>query len=124
MEHVFDINIDAPVLHCFVDASHASELRKRRSITGVVFTFCGGAIVYKSKPQSITAGSSTEAEFIAAHTAGKLTRYLQMVLKDLGFEQKQPTLIHIDNQPALQMINHNTAPTERTRHCDIRFFQL
>ena len=47
-----------------------------------------------------------------------------MVLKELGFEQKQPTVIHIDNQPALQMINHNTAPTERTRHCDIRFFQI
>ena len=97
LEHVFDIDIDAPILRCFVDASHASDLRKRRSITGVAFTFCGGAIIYKSKTQSITAGSSTEAEFIAAHTAGKLTRYLQMVLKELGFEQKQPTVIHIDN---------------------------
>ena len=47
-----------------------------------------------------------------------------MVLKELGFEQKQPTVIHIDNQPALQMINHNTAPTECTRHCDICFFQI
>ena len=93
LDHVFDIDIDAPILRCFVDASHASDLQKRRSITGVVFTFCWGAIVYKSKTQSITTGSSTEAEFIAAHTAGKLTRYLQSVLKELGFEQKQPTVI-------------------------------
>ena len=47
-----------------------------------------------------------------------------MVLLELGFEQKASTLIHIDNLPALQMINNNTAPTQRTRHCDIRFFQL
>ena len=47
LDHVFDIDIDAPILRCFVDASHASDLRKRRSITGVVLTFCGGAIVYK-----------------------------------------------------------------------------
>ena len=120
----FDVDIDAPVLHCFVDAAYANDLRKRRSTTGVVFTFCGDAIVYKSKTQTITARSSTEAKFIAAHTAGKITRYLRMVLLELGFEQKGPTLIHIDNLPALNMINHNTAPTQRTRHCDIRFFQL
>ena len=49
----------------------------------------GGPIVYKSKTQSLTARSSTETEFIAAHAARKLTRYLQMVLrKELGFEQK------------------------------------
>ncbi len=57
LDHVFDIDIDAPILRCFVDASHASDLQKRRSITGVVFTFCGGAIVYRLKTQSITAGS-------------------------------------------------------------------
>ena len=47
-----------------------------------------------------------------------------MVVIELGFEQKQPTIIHIDNLPALKMINDNTAPTQRTRHCDIRFFHL
>ena len=62
-------------------------------------------IVYKSKTQTITASSSTEAEFIAAHTAGKLTRYSRMVLMQLGFEQKGPTLIHIDNLPALILLN-------------------
>ncbi len=58
-----------------------------------------------------------KAEFKAAHTAGKLTYYSQMVLLELEFEQKGPTLIHIDNLPALNMINNNTAPTQRTLHC-------
>ena len=62
-EH-FDTN--QPVLFGFVDAAHANSLTKRRSTTGIVFTFCGGAIVYKSKTQSLTATSSTEDEFIAA----------------------------------------------------------
>ena len=47
-----------------------------------------------------------------------------MVLLELEFEQKGPTLIHIDNLPALRMINNNIAPTQCTCHCDIRFFQL
>ena len=56
----------------FVEAAHANDLRKRCSTTGVVFTFMGGAVVYKSKTQSITASSSIEAEFIAAHAAAKI----------------------------------------------------
>ena len=108
----------------FVDAAHANDLCKCRSTTGLVYTFCGGAIVYKSKTQSLTAGSSTEAEFIAAHTAAKIARYLRMVLKQLGFEQFGPTPIHIDNMSALKIINENTSPTDRTRHIDIRYFAI
>ena len=116
---VFDIDIDKPILHCFVDAAHANDLQKQRSTTGVVFTFMGGPIVYKCKTQSLTAGGSTEAEIIAAHSAAKIAIYFQIILKQLGFEQKQPTLLHIDNMSALQMINDNTSPTDDCRHLDI-----
>ena len=83
----------------FVDAAHANNLRKHWYTTGLVYTFCGGSIVYKSKTQSLTASSSTEAEFIAAHTAA---RYLRMVLKQLGFKQTAPTPIHIGKMCALK----------------------
>ena len=108
----------------FVDAAHANELRKRRSTTGYVFTFCGGAIVYKSKTRPLTAASSTEAEFIAAYSATKAARYLHFILLKLGYEQSEPTLIYIDNMSALQMINDNTLPTEHTRHMDIWYFAI
>ena len=68
------------------------------------------------KTQSLTTGSSTEAEFVAAHLAGKIACYLRFLLKGLGYEQPNPTPIYIDNLPALQMINNNPSPTERTRH--------
>ena len=123
-EKIFNININVPTLIGFVDAAHGNELRKRRSTTGLVYTFCGGAIVYKSKTQSLTAGSSTEAEFIAAHHAAKIAKYLRMVLKQLGYEQRGPTVIHIDNLSALNIINNNTSPTDRTRHLDLRYFAI
>ena len=72
----------------------------------------------------LTAGSSTEAEFIAAHTAAKIACYLCMVLKQLGYEQHGPTPIHIDNMSALKIINKNMLPTEQTRHIDIRYFTI
>ena len=44
--------------------------------------------------------------------------------EELGFEELEPTPIHIDNQAALKIINDNQAPTARTRHIDIRFFSI
>ena len=83
-------------------------------------------MVYKFKTQSITVSSSTEAEFIAAHAAAKIAWYLQMLLKQIGYEQVGPTPIpiHIDNLPVLKIIKDNTPPTERTRHIDIHYYQL
>jgi len=55
----------------FLDAAHANDLRNRRSATGYAFVLCGGAISYQCKTQSITATSSTEAEFLAAVATAK-----------------------------------------------------
>ena len=49
LEEEFPVDINIQKLLCFVDASHATDLQNRRSITGFVFTYCGGAIVYQSK---------------------------------------------------------------------------
>ena len=120
----FPVDVNRPVLQVFTDAAFGNDLTQRRSTTGIVFTYCGGAIIYHSKTQILTAGSSTEAEFIAAVTAAKLTCYLRCVLKQLGEEQTAPTDIYIDNLSALKIINDNCSPTERTRHMDLRFFSI
>ena len=111
-------------LICFVDAAYWNDPRKRRSTTGYdAFTYSGGAIVYRSKAQSIVALSSTEAELIAAVTAAKTARYLRSILRELGFEQSDPTPIYEDNMSAIDIVNSNK-PTERSRHIDIRFFAI
>ena len=46
------IDINRPKLIGFVDAAHANDLRRCRSTTGLVFTFCGGAVYWRSKTQS------------------------------------------------------------------------
>jgi len=77
--------IPASELVGFVDAAHATDTEKCQSITGWAFCYAGVAIAYKSKLQTMIATSSTEAEFVAAVHAAKMMRYLQSVLKDLGF---------------------------------------
>ena len=123
LKEPFNVDINTSKLVGFVDAAHANDLRKQRCNTGVVFTFMGGAVVYKSKKQSLTASSSTEAEFIAAHAA-KIACYLQMLLKQLGYEQKDPTPFYIDNLPSLRMINDNSSPPKRMRHINYRYLQI
>ena len=110
-------------LMCFVDAAHANDLRNRRSTTGYAFTLCGGVISYRTKTQSITATSSTEAEFLAAVLAAKHARYLRAILSELGFPQDGPTPIYEDNASAIKMINAKI-PTERSRHIDIQHFAI
>ena len=84
---------------------------------------CGGVVAYRSKTQSITATSSTEAEFIAAVTAAKIARYLRAILRELGFRQRAPTPIYEDNMSAIKIVNARI-PTERSRHIDIQHFAI
>ena len=110
-------------LTCFVDAAHGNDMSTRRSTTGYVFMMSGGAVSYRCTTQSVTATSSTEAEFIAAVTAAKQARYLRFILKELGFTQTEATPIYEDNMSAINMIN-SRIPTERSRHIDIQFFAI
>ena len=75
------VNVNRPVIKIFSDTYFRNDLTKRRSFTGIVFTYCGSAIIYISKTQTLTTGSSIEPEFIAVITADKLARYLRCVLK-------------------------------------------
>jgi hypothetical protein len=110
-------------LVCFVDAAYANDLRNRRSTTGYALCLAGAAIVYRSKTQTVTALSSTEAEFYAAVAAAKIVRYIRMVLADLGYKQHNPTVIYEDNASAINIINSRT-PTERSRHIDTPYFAI
>jgi hypothetical protein len=107
----------------FVDAAHATDLTTRRSASGLVFCYAGGAIAYKTKLQAIVATSSTEAEFLAAVNAAKIAKYLCSVLTELGYPPSGPTVLYEDIEAAISMINDNR-PTPRIRHVDIQHFAI
>jgi hypothetical protein len=72
-----------------------------------------GVVAYRSKTQSLTATSSTKAEFIAAVSSGKVAKYLCSILA-----QAKPTPICEDNELTIKMTNADK-PTERSCHIDI-----
>jgi len=106
-----------------VDATHANELRQRRSTTGYECCLAGGVVAYCSCTQSICAQSSREAELIAANAAAKVTKCLRFILHKLGCTQTEHAPIYEDNDSVIKIINHSR-PTDRSRHVEIRHFAL
>ena len=55
----------------FSDSDYAGDIEKRRSTSGELFKYSGGAIIWTSNRQSLTTLSSCEAELVAACSAAK-----------------------------------------------------
>mmetsp|Transcript_12630 Transcript_12630/g.36754 ORF Transcript_12630/g.36754 Transcript_12630/m.36754 type:complete len:1246 (+) Transcript_12630:2039-5776(+) len=111
--------ISAFALYGYVDADWAMDLRHRRSISGIVFLFGGAAISWKTRVQPTVSVSTTEAEFLAANDAAKVSLYLRSVLDELEVPQQFATIIFEDNRGA-RMLSEAAQPTRNSRHIDIR----
>jgi hypothetical protein len=58
-----DADVEEGALHGYSDSDFAGDVELRKSTSGYVFFFAGGIISVQSKRQSITALSTTEAEY-------------------------------------------------------------
>ncbi|CAA0817270.1 cysteine-rich RLK (RECEPTOR-like protein kinase) 8 [Striga hermonthica] len=100
----------------------AGDLDSRKSTSGFVFTFAGGAVSWQSKLQKSVALSTTEAEYIAMTEAGKEMLWLKRFLQQLGMKQERYD-IHCDSQSALDL-SKNAMYHSRTKHIDVRYHWL
>ena len=114
---------DANILHAYTNSDCASCTKTRRSFSGSCIRLAGGTIAYKSKFQPTIAGSSTEAEFMAAYDTGKMILFIRSILWDLNIPQEAATILHEDNDACTAMGNAQK-PTQRTFHIDIKYFSL
>lgn len=85
-------------LHGFGDADFAGDYDTRRSTTGYLFKLGSECIRWKSQRQASVTLSTAEAEYNAACSASTEAIWTRVLLKELGFEQKEPTTIYKDNQ--------------------------
>ena len=59
------------IIYGYADADFATDLDSRKSTTGWVFMYNGGAISWRSHQQSVTALSTSEAEYMSLSDAAK-----------------------------------------------------
>jgi hypothetical protein len=87
-----------------------------RSTSGYVFKVANGPMSWKSKRQSITTTSSTEAEYVAYSLATKEAIWLRRVLMDLKYDHADVhrVLIYGDNKPSLLNFKSGTSFQDKT----------
>ncbi|GAA0149688.1 transmembrane signal receptor [Lithospermum erythrorhizon] len=83
------------VLEGYCDANWISGNDEISSISGYVFTMCGGAISWKSAKQTCIARSTMESEFIALKLAGQEANWLRNLLTDVRVWGKQETHVSL-----------------------------
>ena len=106
-------------LYCFVDADFASyDLEQRRSTTGYIIFFNGGPISWKTMKQKRTAGSSTEAEYIALYEAVKETIWLKNILSEIILFEVPPVIIYEDNSSTIRA-SENLVEHSKLKHMEI-----
>jgi len=104
----------------FTDSDYAGDKNDRKSHSGFVFFIDKALISWGSQKQSIVTLSSTEAEYVALANGVKEAIWLRNFLVELGYPQKEPTPVQVDNQSAIRLA-HNPEFHNRTKHIDVRF---
>ena len=95
------------------------QIITRRSQTGVISFYDGGAIMYQSKLQEAVSNSRTEAEFMAAADATKDLIWLKCLFSEIADSVSLP-ILQIDNQSTIKYIK-NPVFQARTKHIDQRY---
>lgn len=94
---LFFSNSDA--LTGYTDADWASDVDKRRSSTGFVFTMSGGAVSWNSRRQDTVALSSTEAEYMALSSATQEAIWLKQFGEEIDSSlEKRPIKAQLNRQ--------------------------
>ena len=91
-----------------------------KSTSGYVFIDAGSTITWQSNKQTVTAQSSTEAEYIALWEAEKEVSWLRNLYKDLGLTQENPTMLISDSTGAVA-IARDPLFHKRTKHINSHF---
>ena len=101
----------------YTNSDMARDIDCRKSTSGYLFTFLGGAISWKSKLQKYVSLSTTEAEYIATTEAGKEMLWMKRFLQKLDLKQRD-YIVHCDSQSAINL-SKNTMYHARTKHIDV-----
>jgi len=80
----YDVAWKTGELEAYSDADFASDTTTRRSVSGILLKYSGGAIVWVSRRQDCVSLSTTEAEYIASSEAAKDTIWLTRLFNEIS----------------------------------------
>ena len=103
------------------DASYAMDPISRKSHGGYINFINHGAVSWKSGLQPIVTLSSCEAEYVALCAAVCEVKYIRSLMRDLGYAQKDATIVWEDNKAAILIAENECSSAGRSKHIDVKF---
>ena len=85
LEYGLNDEIGSEMFVTYCDADHGGNKDNGKSTTGCMVKLGLGVVAWCSKLQPVVTWSTTEAEYIAAGTAGMEILWFQNLLKELGY---------------------------------------
>ena len=107
------------------DASYADHKATRKSSQGYIFFLFGGPINWKATLQQCVTKLTTEAELVAASSAGTELLWWWRLFKDIKFDPDNEQILYCDNQQTIRLVTA-ASPRLKTslRHVDIHHHWL
>ena len=103
-------------IHCFVDASHASDKENRRSQTGILIFVNKAPIICYSKRQNSVETSTFGSEFTAMKQAIEIIKGLRYKLRMFGIPLDGPANIYCDNESVFKNVSIPTSVLNKKMH--------
>ncbi|WVZ01079.1 hypothetical protein V8G54_027148 [Vigna mungo] len=103
----------------YSDSDMAGDVDSRKSTSGYLITFAGGAVSWQSKLQKCVTLSTAEAEYVAVTEASKEMLWMKNFLSELGHDQDD-YVVNCDNQSTIHLTK-NPMFHSRSKHIDVRY---
>jgi hypothetical protein len=112
----------AKPVEAFCDASWASDVDERKSVSGAVVLLYGSVVSWFSKKQKTVALSTAEAEYMALGLVVQEVKWYTKFVEELVGERPKgkDVVVYCDNTAAIE-IAKNDKHHDRTKHIDIRY---
>jgi hypothetical protein len=111
---------EANVMTGFADSSLTSP--RSQGCRSIIMN--EAAISLSSKKHTTTDDSTAAAELTELHLCACDVVGFRELMKEIGLEQKEPTIIFQDNQAAIQIAMNRGSLSKKTRAMDIRVFSI
>ncbi|EKV19320.1 hypothetical protein PDIG_03500 [Penicillium digitatum PHI26] len=125
LRHMPDVGITlgrTPELRFYahVDASHA-DWEDSKSTEGSIWYFAGSPVIWTTKKQTITANSTTVAEWCALDQPTRDAMWLGKIARSFMLPEQRPIEIHTDNINS-QLLLTKKGGKSANRWLDLRWF--
>jgi hypothetical protein len=109
----------------YSDSDFAGCIDSRKSTSGYIFLMAGGAVLWRSAKQTLTATSTMEAEFVSCFEATSHGIWLKSFISGLRIMDSihRPLRMFCDNLAAVFMAKNNKSGS-RSKHIDIKYLAI